>query len=76
MKVGSLFSGIGGLDMALEACGYEVAWQVENNAFCNKVLEKHWPDVKRYGDIRATDFTAVERVDGIIGGCPCRLQNR
>ncbi len=72
MKGGSLFSGLGGLDLALEACGVEVKWQVEYNEYCNKVLERHWPDVKRYTDIRTTDFRELEHVDLICGGFPCQ----
>jgi DNA (cytosine-5)-methyltransferase 1 len=72
MKVGSLFSGIGGLDLAIEAHGYQVAWQVENDDYCNKVLAKHWPEVTRYGDIRTAQFDEFARVDGIVGGFPCQ----
>ena len=67
---GSLFSGIGGLDMALEACGGSPAWQVENDSFCTKVLERHWPDVTRYGDIREVDWQGVERVDTSLRRLP------
>jgi DNA (cytosine-5)-methyltransferase 1 len=70
MKVGSLFSGIGGFDLGLERAGMEIVWQVENNPFCNKVLEKHWPNVKRYGDIK--NVTNPEPVDLICGGFPCQ----
>jgi DNA (cytosine-5)-methyltransferase 1 len=52
MKFGSLFAGIGGFDLGLERAGMECVWQVENDPYCNKVLEKHWPDVRRYGDVR------------------------
>jgi DNA (cytosine-5)-methyltransferase 1 len=72
MKIGSLFSGIGGFDLGLERAGMQVVWQVENNPYCIKVLEKHWPHVKRYGDIREVDFTRVEPVDLICGGFPCQ----
>ena len=72
MKVGSLFSGIGGLDTALEALGYDVTWQVENDEFCNKVLEKHWDGVKRYTDIKELDPSELEKVDLICGGFPCQ----
>jgi len=71
-RVGSLFSGIGGLDLALEYHGFEVAFQVENDAYCNKVLEKHWPEVTRYGDIRTVDYAECGPVEGLIGGFPCQ----
>lgn len=69
--VGSLFSGIGGLELGLERAGMKVVWQVENNEFCQKVLTKHWPDVKRYGDIRECGEN-LEPVDLICGGFPCQ----
>jgi len=67
---GSLFTGIGGFDLGLERAGWECRWQVENDKFCNQVLEKHWPDVKRYGDIK--DVEHPESVDLICGGFPCQ----
>ena len=70
MTFGSLFSGIGGLDLGLERAGMTCKWQVEIDPYCTKVLEKHWPGVKRYGDIRTV--TAAEHVDLIAGGFPCQ----
>ena len=52
MTFGSLFSGIGGFDLGLELAGMECKWQVEIDDFCNRVLEKHWPNVRRYRDVR------------------------
>ena len=49
---GSLFAGIGGFDLGLERAGMTCKWQVEINSYCLKVLEKHWPNVKRYKDVR------------------------
>ena len=52
MRYGSLFAGIGGIDLGLERAGMECAWQVENDPYCIKVLEKHWPNTRRYEDVR------------------------
>lgn len=69
---GSLFSGVGGMDLGLERAGMECRWQVESNEYCTRVLAKHWPNVKRYGDIRTVDTGELERVDLICGGFPCQ----
>ena len=52
-RVGSLFSGIGGLDLGFERAGFEVVWFCEADGFCRKVLAKHWPGVVCYEDVRA-----------------------
>jgi len=70
MTFGSLFSGIGGLDLGLERAGMVCRWQVEIDEYCRKVLAKHWPEVPKYGDIRT--ITDLERVDLIAGGFPCQ----
>ncbi len=72
MTFGSLFAGIGGFDLGLERAGMECRWQVENNPYSVRVLEKHWPDVKRYGDITQLDGSELEPVDLICGGFPCQ----
>ena len=72
MRVLSLFAGIGGLDLGLERAGLVCRWQVENNPYAVKVLEKHWPNVKRYGDIITLDPRELEWVDLICGGFPCQ----
>ena len=74
VTVGSLFSGIGGLELGLERTnGFEVKWQVEINDYATKVLEKHWPDVRRYKDVRELkEGNKPESVDLICGGFPCQ----
>jgi DNA (cytosine-5)-methyltransferase 1 len=72
MTFGSLFAGIGGIDLGLERAGMTCKWQVEINPFCQRVLAKHWPDVPRYGDITQLDGSELERVDLIAGGFPCQ----
>jgi len=69
---GSLFAGIGGFDLGLERAGWECRWQVEIDDFCNRVLEKHWPHVKRYRDIRELREGDLEPVDLVCGGFPCQ----
>lgn len=72
LRVGDLFAGIGGFSLGLERAGMQVVWQVEKDEFCRKVLEKHWPKVKRYEDIRECGAHNLEPVDLICGGFPCQ----
>jgi len=70
MTVGSLFSGIGGFDLGFERAGFEVRWQVEIDPYARAVLERHWPNVSRYFDVRRVRH--LERVDVVCGGFPCQ----
>lgn len=73
MKIGSLFSGYGGLDMAAEAVfGGTTAWHSEVDQHASKVLALRWPGVPNLGDIAAVDWSTVEPVDVIAGGFPCQ----
>lgn len=69
---GSMFAGIGGLDLGLERGGWECRWQVENDPYCTRVLERHWPNVTRYGDAREVDWNVVEPVELVAAGFPCQ----
>jgi DNA (cytosine-5)-methyltransferase 1 len=72
LSVGSLFSGIGGFELGLERTGgFKTAWQCEIDPFCQKVLEKHWPDVLRFSDIKDMRGN-IPYVDVICGGFPCQ----
>lgn len=72
LTVGSLFSGIGGIDLGLERAGMESRWFVEWDAHCQNILRRHWPGLPVYGDITAVDWSTVEPVDVLAGGFPCQ----
>lgn len=72
ITVGSLFSGIGGIDLGLERAGMVTRWFVEIDPHCRNVLARHWPRLPIYGDITAVDWSGVEPVDVLAGGFPCQ----
>ena len=72
LTVGSLFSGIGGLDLGLERAGMEVIWQSEIDPYSCRVLKKHWPEVVNHGNIKEINWGDVVRPDIICGGYPCQ----
>lgn len=74
MKLGSLFSGVGGLDMAVHAAFGDIttAWVSDFDTGPNKILAHRYPDVPNIGDLTQIDWTQVEPVDIIAGGFPCQ----
>lgn len=73
LRIGSLFSGYGGLDLGVQAViGGDVVWHVEFDEAPSKILKHHWPDTPNYGDITAVDWSTVPSVDVLTGGFPCQ----
>lgn len=73
ITVGSLFAGIGGLELGLEQTGgFKTVWSVEIDEYCNRVRREHWPHVPQYRDIRDFPPDGIERPDLICGGSPCQ----
>jgi DNA (cytosine-5)-methyltransferase 1 len=73
MKIGSLFSGYGGLDLAVsKVTGAQVAWHCEWEDAPSKVLEANFPGVPNYRDVSQVDWHSVEPVDILTGGFPCQ----
>lgn len=86
-RFGSLFSGIGGIDLGFERAGMVCAWQVEKDWYARKILEKHWPKIRRIVDVKNAHSACqyckhafglgrcqncLEKVDLIAGGFPCQ----
>lgn len=73
MTHASLFSGIGGFDLAAEWAGWTNAFNCEIDSFCRKVLKYHFPDAEQYEDIKKADFSKwTDRIDVLTGGFPCQ----
>lgn len=70
LTFGSLFSGIGGMDLGFDRAGMACKWQVEIEPYARAVLQRHWPEVPKHDDIRT--FHGAEYVDVICGGFPCQ----
>lgn len=83
LTIGSLFSGIGGFELGLERAGLgPVRWQVESDPYCQRVLDRHWPQSNIKGDVRNVGWWPAQQgkltegciypVDVIAGGFPCQ----
>ena len=74
MKIGSLFSGIGGLEHGLQSAipNSETLFQVEQDPFARRVLQKHWPHTRRFTDVRDGGAHNLPRVNLLCGGVPCQ----
>ncbi|SCL20515.1 C-5 cytosine-specific DNA methylase [Micromonospora pallida] len=72
-RIGSLCSGYGGLDLAVElVLGGHLAWYAETDRHATTVLAYHWPHIPNLGDIRAVDWTQAEPIDILTAGFPCQ----
>ena len=69
---GSLFAGIGGLDLGFEREGFECLFQVEIDDYAMAILKKHWPQVLKQRDIVKCNGADLPTVNGIVGGFPCQ----
>jgi len=74
IRIGSLFSGIGGFELGLESAlpKAETIWQVEKDPFCQSILKKNWPTAELFSDIRLVSHTNLKPVDIVCGGFPCQ----
>ncbi len=72
LTVGELFAGIGGFGLGFERAGFQVKWQVEIDDYATRVLEKHWPGVEGFRDVRECGAHNLAPVDVVCGGFPCQ----
>ena len=72
LTVGSIFSGIGGLDLGLERAGMKVKYFCECDRYAQNILRKHWPEVPIYDDVRKLKGSDIPYTDVIAGGFPCQ----
>jgi DNA (cytosine-5)-methyltransferase 1 len=73
VRIGSLFSGYGGLELGVQSVlGGAVAWHAENEPGACKILAHRYPGVPNLGDVTAVDWSAAEPVDVLALGFPCQ----
>lgn len=77
IRIGSLFAGIGGFELGMEAAlssagiPHRTAWQVEQDEYCQQVLARHWPEARRYSDVRDVGAHNLSPVTVLLAGFPC-----
>lgn len=71
-RVASFFSGIGGFEIGFERAGFKTSMQCEIEPFCRNILEKHWPDVPRFDDIKEVSVNDIPDSTVWVGGFPCQ----
>lgn len=71
-KINSFFAGIGGFDVAFEKQGFSTTFLCEISPFCNQILDRHWPHVKKAGDINAIIPDDIPQSNVWCGGFPCQ----
>lgn len=72
LRMGSLFSGVGGADLGFERAGFEVAYQVEFDKHAQAVLRRRWPNTPLFEDVRNVTAAELPAVDVLVGGFPCQ----
>jgi DNA-cytosine methyltransferase len=72
LTVGGACSGIGGVEYAFTAAGFDVRWMIEIDPFCQQVLRKHWPHAEIYSDLLTVDASTLRPVDVFCAGFPCQ----
>lgn len=72
MKIGSLFSGIGGIEIGFKRQGFKTEWFVENDKYAQEILKKRFPETIIFDDITQVDFRTVPQVEILTGGFPCQ----
>lgn len=72
IEIGSLFSGIGGLELGFKREGFTTKWFVEKDKYCQAVLNKNFPGIPIYEDITKVSWNELPKVDILIGGFPCQ----
>jgi DNA (cytosine-5)-methyltransferase 1 len=73
MTIGSLFAGVGVLELGLEWAGVgHTVWQVESDPYCRSVLQTRWPNARRFDDVRDCTATNLPPIDLLCGGFPCQ----